>query len=158
MTSTTARRLGVFPEHEIERIVLGLIDIDALAGAQVVERLAGSLPYPANLRTEKFTSPSGFVGQTVLFQFVDQVQHLRNVPVARGSWSVARRRARRSLRSKPMNGWSVHRWFRRFPGAPDDLVVDIGDVVHVGEIKAAGAQPALDHVEDDQNAGVARWQ
>src|SRR4051812_43159256 len=32
--------LGAFPKHEIEWIFLAVIDVDALAGAQLVERLA----------------------------------------------------------------------------------------------------------------------
>jgi hypothetical protein len=41
----------MLPEHEIERILLGRIDLDPLAGAQVVERLAGQLAVAGNLRT-----------------------------------------------------------------------------------------------------------
>ena len=36
--------LGRLPQHEVERIALGLVDLDARAGAQVVERLPESLP------------------------------------------------------------------------------------------------------------------
>jgi hypothetical protein len=40
-------------------------------------------------------------------------------------------------------------------GAADDLVVDVGDVAHVGQGVAAGPQPARDHVEHHHDAGVA---
>src|SRR5450759_1729661 len=33
-------RLGVLPQHEVERIALGLSNLDALAGAQVFQRFA----------------------------------------------------------------------------------------------------------------------
>ncbi len=46
--------------------------------------------------------------------------------------------------------------FAVFVRAPDDLVVDVGDVAYVGEVKAAGPQPALDHVEDDENARMTQ--
>ena len=32
-------------------------------------------------------------------------------------------------------------------GAPNDLVVDIGDVAHIGQLVAAMAQPARNHIE-----------
>jgi hypothetical protein len=36
--------LGRLPQHEVERVALGFVDLDARAGAQVVERLPESLP------------------------------------------------------------------------------------------------------------------
>jgi hypothetical protein len=39
--------------------------------------------------------------------------------------------------------------------APDDLVVDVGDIAHVGDAVPAGEQPAPHHVERDHHAGVA---
>jgi len=39
--------------------------------------------------------------------------------------------------------------------ALDDLVVDVGDIAHVGDAQAARAQPALHHVENHEHAGVA---
>ncbi|MNQ89270.1 hypothetical protein D3C85_1045720 [compost metagenome] len=40
-------------------------------------------------------------------------------------------------------------------GAANDLVVDIGDVAHVGEVIAAMAQPARHHVERHHHPGMA---
>ena len=40
-------------------------------------------------------------------------------------------------------------------GALDDLVVDIGDVAHVGDLVAAGAQPARHDVEHHHEARMA---
>ena len=100
----------------------------------------------------------GFIRQAVLFQFVDQVQHLRNI-LGRTRLMV------RSLNAKRI-GVFVHEAdkaigqltdrFAVFLGAPDDLVVDIGDVAHVGQIKTACAQPALNHVKNDQHTSVAK--
>src|SRR5690606_23930442 len=39
-------------------------------------------------------------------------------------------------------------------GAADDLVVDVGNVAHVGDVVAAVAQPAADHVEGDHHPGM----
>ena len=41
-------------------------------------------------------------------------------------------------------------------GAPDDFVINISDVAHIGDLKPAGAQPALHHVKDDHDTGVAQ--
>ena len=40
-------------------------------------------------------------------------------------------------------------------GAPDDLVVDVGEVAHEGDVVAAEAQIAVEHVDGDQGARVA---
>ena len=34
-------------------------------------------------------------------------------------------------------------------------IVDIGDVAHIGHVEATGAQPALNHVENHQHAGMS---
>ena len=49
-------------------------------------------------------------------------------------------------------------WLVILGGAPDDLVVDIGDVSHIRDAVAARAQPAAHHVERDQEAGVPKMQ
>jgi hypothetical protein len=43
-----------------------------------------------------------------------------------------------------------------FHRTPDDLVVDVGDVAHIGHLVAAGAQPALHHVESHHGARMAQ--
>ena len=42
-----------------------------------------------------------------------------------------------------------------FDRATDDLVVDVRDVAHVGDIQPAGEQPAAHHVKNDHHAAVA---
>jgi hypothetical protein len=42
-----------------------------------------------------------------------------------------------------------------FDGTSDDLVLDVGDVAHVGDAKAARHQPAIHHVESHHHARVA---
>ena len=42
-------RLGPLPQHEIERIVLGFVHFDALAGAQVFQALAGQFSVTGQL-------------------------------------------------------------------------------------------------------------
>ena len=45
--------------------------------------------------------------------------------------------------------------FTVFAGAIDDLVVDVGDVAHVGQVITAEAQPARHQVERNHAAAVA---
>ena len=72
--------LGMFPEHEIERVLLGLIDVDALAGAQIVKRLARELAVPGELaHREIHVAIARLVGQTIGFELTDQIEHLRHV-------------------------------------------------------------------------------
>ena len=39
-------------------------------------------------------------------------------------------------------------------GALNDLVIDVGDVAHIGHLVASGLKPALHHIECDHRAGV----
>jgi hypothetical protein len=40
-------------------------------------------------------------------------------------------------------------------GAADDLVVDVGDVAHIGHAQAAGLEPALHHIKRHHHARMA---
>jgi hypothetical protein len=44
---------GMFPEHEVERVVLGAVDLDAFASPQVVDRFAGKLAVARELAHRK---------------------------------------------------------------------------------------------------------
>ena len=66
--------LGVLPEHEIQRIALALIDLDARTGAQVLESLAREAARRRrNFATAYSTSPlRADVGVAALDQPLDQ--------------------------------------------------------------------------------------
>ena len=44
--------------------------------------------------------------------------------------------------------------FAVFPGTLDDLVIDVGDVAHIGHVITRVAQPALHDVENNHHPGV----
>ena len=71
---------GVLPEHEIKRVLLCRIDLDTLASAQVVERLAGKLAVAGKLAYRIIHVAVGsLVSQTVFFEFADQAEHLWHI-------------------------------------------------------------------------------
>ena len=77
--------LGALPQHEVERIALAAVDGDALAGAQFVEaaaRRACRSPAscaPQSSRRRRRRHHYGLVGEVLLLEQVDDVEHLRHV-------------------------------------------------------------------------------
>ena len=150
--------LGVLPQHEVERVVLVLRHVDALAGAQLVERLARQLAVAVELAHRvAHVAVGGDVGQALLLETRDQRLHLRHV-VGGARLVVGAQHAERV-------GVLVHRGDEAVGEladalavllrAADDLVVDVGDVAHVDHVEPARAQPARDHVEHHHHARMA---
>jgi len=147
----------MFPENEVQWVVFGSIHLHPLAGSQVVDRLARELAVARKLADREIhISVSGLIGQAVAFQLSDQFEHLRHV---RGGARFMIR-----LLDPECRGVCVHevdetgRQFADalfvFLRAPDDLVIDVGNVADVGHLQSARPQPPLNHVEDHQHAGV----
>ncbi len=64
--------LGGLPQHEIERIALGLVDLDARAGAQIVELLARELAVARELAHRvQHVAVVGDVGVALVDQLPD---------------------------------------------------------------------------------------
>ena len=143
-------RLGGFPQHEVERVLLGTIDRHALTGLQLVERLARQLAVAGELAHGVVHVAVGrLVGQALVLQFADDVQHLRHVvggarvvvrPLHAQGVKVAVHLGNHAVGELP-DGFAV------FQRAADDLVLDVGDVAHEGDPVAAGAQPPLHDVK-----------
>ena len=149
--------LGRLPHHEVERILLAVEDGDALAGAQLVDRLARELAVAGELANgEVDVAVRAPVAEALLLERRDHLQHLRHVL----------RRAR--LVRRPLEAERVGVLLQRLDvllgegadrdaaleRAPDDLVVDVGDVAHVGDAIADRLQPALGDVERQHEARV----
>ena len=86
------------------------------------------------------------------------LEHLRHVlGRARLVRRAARCRARRRPRASPrcISSVSAPIGIAALERALDDLVVDVGDVAHVGDAVADAPQPALDDVERHHEARVA---
>ncbi len=142
--------LGRLPQHEVERVLLALGDGHALAGAQLVERLARepAVAGKAAHRVEHVATGLA-VGQPAALERADHRQHLRHVRGGArlvGRWQQADRGDVGVHRGDHLVGQCAHR-DAALERAADDLVVDVGDVAHVGHVEAERAQPAVDDVE-----------
>ena len=138
-------RLGSLPEHEVERVVLRLVDLDALASAQVVERLSRQLAVAREPpHRVVHVAVVGRVRKPAL-RSSDSI--MSSMPRHVLAWRAARDPA--SARPSAAASSSIARMKRvgqrldRFAvlaGALDDLVVDVGDVANVGDVVAADAR------------------
>jgi len=131
----------------------------ALAGAQVVQGLAGQLAVAfETAHGVVHVAVVGLVGQALLLELADDVQHLAHV-LGGARLAVGRFDAQRAFVG--VHGVDVELGdladaAAGLDRAADDLVIDVGDIAHVVDRQAAGAQPALHHVEGHQHAGVSQ--
>ena len=146
------------PQHEVERIALGLVHLDARAGAQVREPLAGEPAVRLELR-DRVVDVAVVGGVRVAL--VDEPLHhrddLRDV-LGRARLVVAERHAERRavlvVGADEALGQRLHR-LAVLLRALDDLVVDVGDVADERDVVAGRQQVAAHDVEHDQHARVA---
>ncbi len=149
----------MLPQHEVERIALGLSNLDALAGAQVFQRFARK-PAVAGKIADRVIDVTvrRDVSQPFLLEQPDDFLHLRNI-FGRARLEIGFEHAERCVilvhRLNEARGQRLD-WLMVLGGALDDFVVDICDVTHVGNIETRGAQPARDHVEYQQEPRVAK--
>ena len=152
-------RLGGFPQHEVERVGLAGVDLHPFAGAQLVKRLAREPAVALELPDRVVhVAVVHLVGEAVLLEPADQVEHLGHI-LRRPGLMVG------LLHAEPLQVL-VHRadeparqltdGLAVFDRATDDLVVDVRDVAHVGDIQPTGEQPAAHHVENDHHAAVPK--
>ena len=153
--------LGALPQHEVERVALAALDRDALSGAQVVERFARELSVARKLAHRKVDIAAlgaivRLIRQLLLLQQLDQPQHLRHV-LGRTRLRIGHRQSERCKILVHVADESLGQLadgFAVFGGAPDDLVLDIGDVANVRDIQPDHAHPALRHVHRHEQACV----
>ena len=149
--------LGALPEHEIERIALGGVDVDARAGAQVVETLSRQAPVAGEAR-DRVTDVTvrGHVGKFAphqLFDKCDDAGQVRSRARLVIRALAAQRRAVFVHRGDEAHGQRFDR-FAVLRRTLDDLVVDVGDVADIVDLVAAVAQVAAHHIEHHQEARV----
>ncbi len=152
-------RLDALPQDEIERILLGLFHFDARTDAQVFDLLARQLAVALELADPVVhVAVARRVGVALVDQGLDHRQHARDV--VGGTRLLVRLedvQARFVLvhRIDHARGQGIEA-FAVVPRTVDDLVVNVGDVAHIGQLIAAVAQPARDQVEGDHAAPVAQ--
>ena len=150
--------LGRLPQHEVERVFLAVLHGHALTRTQLVQRLARQLAVALELaHGVVHIAIAGAIGQTLAFELANQRKHLRHVFRGAG-FHRGRLDAQRAdvlvhggdhLVGELADGdATLQRTF-------DDLVVNVGDVAHIGHAHAAGLEPALHHIKRHHHAGVA---
>ncbi len=158
-------RLRWLPQHEIPGIALVGRDLDARARDQLVERALGKLAVVRHGGHAEQHVLLGDVGVARSDETLDQRLHLFDM-LGRARLDRGRQAAERGhvLVKLPVGclGQAANRLVQRqagifLGGARDDLVVDVGDVAHVGDVIGAVemAQQAEQDVEDDDRARVA---
>ena len=151
-------RLGGLPEHEVQRVQLAVRHRNPLAGAQVVERLAGQTAVARKCPHGVVHIAIGrAIGQAFAFQAADHRHHIRHV--------FGRARLMRGAQHAQRVKVGVHglnHLVGQLPdrdvalqGAADDFVVDVGDIAHIGHPVTRGQQPAIDQVERNHHARMA---
>ncbi len=149
--------LGRFPQHEIERIAFGLVDLDARAGAQVREALAREPAVRLELRHRVIhIAIVGRVGVSLVDECLHHGNDLRHV-LRRTRLAVGTRDSERLaiflVGPDEALGQRRHR-LAVFLRAVDDLVVDVGDVAHEVHVVTGSDQVATHEIEHDQHACV----
>ena len=145
--------LGRFPQHKVQRVLFAALfvaDRHAFTRVQFVQGLARQLAVTGELAHGKVhIAIAGAIRQAFLLQRADHGQHLRHIVGGAG------------LQLRPLDTQGIgvlvqgvdHAigqaadGFAVFNGALDDLVVNVGDVAHVSDLQARGAQPTLHDVE-----------
>ena len=131
----------------------------ALACVQLVQRLARELAVAGELaHCVVHIAIARLIGQALVLQRANHAQHLRHV--LSGAWlmrwalnaqgiGVLMQRLDHAIGQRPNGFTVVHRTL-------NDLVINIGDVAHIGNAIATGTQPALDHVKSDHGARMTQ--
>ena len=155
------------PQHEVHRVALVGRDLDARAGLHLVER---ALRQPAVVRHRRHAEQHvvfGHIGMAGRDQPLDQRLHLGDV-LGRARLDRRPQAAERIhvLVELPLGllGDEADRLVQRqvrilLRRARVDLVVDVGDVAHVGDVVGAVEVPQQpeQHVEHDRPAARCRY-
>jgi hypothetical protein len=119
------------------------------------------LPYPGKATHGEVDVARGrAVSELFFFQAADHVDHLGKV-LRRARLAIGLLHAERRCVFVYAANEARSQFADRFPvleRAADDLVVNVGDVAHVGDAIAARAQPTLHDVESDKHARVPEVQ
>ena len=149
--------LGALPEHEVERIALGLVGSHTLATAKIVDVLTGELTVTIKAtNVVSHVTAFGLISQTVGLQTINDVEHLRDE--VRCTRFVRRRQATQGdhvvLHSLTEFGRQLITRDLTFGSTTNDLVINVSDVTNERHLKTAGFQPATDDVKRNESTTV----
>ena len=149
--------LGGLPQREVERRALLVVRLRRGRPRERLERLAGQQAVAVDLARVEVDAVVDLVGDAACRA---ARRSLRPSP-RRTRWRAGRGRAA-ARRARPWPPTSAPRTRAATSasvrpsrvGPADDVVVDVGDVRHVGDVKAREEQVAPQHVEDEREAAV----
>src|SRR4029434_10249776 len=150
-------RLRGFPEGEVHRIALALVDLDPRARLQILQVLPRQLAVPGEAVHLEVDVAVHRVGHALLDEALDERDHLRDV-LGGLRLDVRRQHPERGHVDPVLGDVALRDVPGRdalLAGAPDDLVVDIGVVLDELHCVPAVSQIAPDDVEHDRAAAVA---
>ena len=127
-----------FPQHEIQRILLRLIDCDTFAGTQFVERFSRQFSIPRKLPHSKIhITIGGVIGQAFGFECFDNRLHFFDV--LRRAWLVLRRldtqRGCVFVHEADEAFRQIANCLAIFLRTLNDIVFDIRNITHIGHVK-----------------------
>ena len=149
--------LGGLPEREVERVAFALVHVNAGTALQVVDIATGKLAVLGEGTHREVHVAIDLVGMATIDEALHELDHLGNL--LRGTRAHVRIVDAEGVHVID-EGLGIER--RDLLGrlalllrAPDDLVIDIGDVLDEGDLVTAILQVLAHHVEDEEGARVA---
>ena len=150
-------RFGGFPQHEVQRIALGLFHFDSRSRPQIVQLLVGQLPValePAHVVIH--VTGGTDIGETLVQQGLNHGDHVGHR--FGGARFLGRRQDAQRLQIL-MHGLDEAigqgvKILAVLLGTMNDLIVDVGNVAHIGHVVTPGPQPTQHHVEHHHDPRV----
>ena len=150
-------RLGSLPEHKVQRVLLVLAHADARAALQLLQRLVGELAIARVLAGAEQHVAVCLVGKALIlqrlddfFDFVDGLGRLRVDGGRTDAQTLGVGQILANIALGDLLGGNA-----LLICLLDNLVVDVGEVLHEGHIVAAELQVPAQGVKDADRAGVA---
>ena len=149
--------LGGLPECEVERVLLDVVDVDARAGLQILDRLVAELAVVLEFQRAVVHVTVDLVGVALVDERRDEVDDLLDVLGGlrvHGRLADAERMRVGKVLGDVFFG-DLLAGDALLVGTIDNLVVHVGEVLHERYLVAAVLQIAAQHVEHDDRARVA---
>ena len=149
-------RLRALPHREVARIALRT-GLRVVRGQHVVELLPAQRAVVRESADVEVDIPIGRIAVAAIDEALHQLHHLGDVP--RGARLVRGWEAPEGVVGPGEGALIAHGHHPigniLVAGVVQDLVVDVGDVAHEGDVVAACREPASDYIEGDSAADVS---
>ena len=149
--------LGLFPDSEIQRTLLFVVDVDAGAGFKVFDVLTGQAAVMGEFFHGVVHVAVDIVGEAFIDKGLNHVDDFRD-RVGDTGVHVSAADAQRVGVGEIFFDVFVCDFFGGavfFVGTVDDFIVDVGEILNEGHIVADVFEIAAQHVEHDKGSGVA---